>query len=155
MKKAFEAYELEFDKYCVVLPRVTLHKDFLRLMRSCNAMLDTPMWAGGRTTIEGISQGLPVVTWPGPYMRAAFTSGILQMIDYKDTIAGSVEEYVDIAVNLANDELEYNRLVQKMQNNHKRAFDDVGFVKNLEYFISCEVQENRKRIQAGVGLFES
>ena len=154
MTAAFAEYGLDFSQRCIVLPRVGSLPLYLGLMQCCDVMLDTPMWAGGRTTLEGISQGLPVITWPGPYMRAAFTAGILKMIDYQDTIVSSLEEYVQTAVRVAQDKNEYQRLVDKMKQNHHLAFDDESFVSSLENFLEQQVLIYRDKLKQGVELFD-
>ncbi|UCF92984.1 MAG: tetratricopeptide repeat protein [Desulfobacterales bacterium] len=61
---AFESYRLNFEFYGLFMPR--LHwEDYLSLNLVSNVLLDTPGWSGGKTTLEGISCGLPVVTLPG------------------------------------------------------------------------------------------
>ena len=153
MRTAFLRYDLNFDDYCYILPRTKNHTEYLELMQCCDAMLDTPMWAGGRTTLEALSQGLPVVTWPGPYMRAVHTAGILRLMDYDDTVVASLEQYVDIAVQLVNDPILFHRLRQKVKSQHRRAFDDSRVVADLEAFLEFQVKALRHRHLLGVELF--
>ena len=135
LKKSFADRNLDFSDRCIVLPRVTPLRRYIGLMKCCNAMLDTPMWSGGRTTFEAISQGLPVVTWPGPYMRASVTAGILKMAKIDQTLASSIEDYIHIAVDLANNSDRYNYMVNQVKRHHKLAFDDKTFVPALESFL--------------------
>jgi predicted O-linked N-acetylglucosamine transferase (SPINDLY family) len=47
--------------------------------------------------------GLPVVTLPGPMMRARHTYAILTMMGIDETIASDEDDYVAIAVRFGKD----------------------------------------------------
>ena len=69
----------------------------------CDVGLDTIGWSGGNTTLESFLHDLPVVTMPGGLMRGRHTGAMLELMGIPDTVAGSMEEYVAIAVRLARD----------------------------------------------------
>ena len=58
----------------IFLPRLPFN-DFLSLMRSADAVLDTPYFCGGTTSLELFSVGCPIVTWPSSRMASRFTYG--------------------------------------------------------------------------------
>ena len=119
--KAFEAKGLDGAQFCIFLPRLS-HQDFLSLNMCSDVYLDTPGWSGGKTTLEALSCDLPVVTWPGAVMRARHAYAMLKRIGLEDTIAGSLSEYIDIALVLATD-----------QGYHQHIKDGIHRHKNLLY----------------------
>ena len=65
--------------------------------------LDPFPFSGGLTTCNALWMGVPVVTWPGKTFASRHSLSFLSNIGLTETIAGSREEYVDIAVRLASD----------------------------------------------------
>jgi predicted O-linked N-acetylglucosamine transferase (SPINDLY family) len=65
--------------------------------------LDPFPFAGGVTTCNALWMGVPVVTWPGETFASRHALSYLSTVGLTETIAGSREEYVEIAVRLATD----------------------------------------------------
>jgi predicted O-linked N-acetylglucosamine transferase (SPINDLY family) len=130
---AFSKYHLQSNSYCLFLPRLNL-EDFLSLNLASNVLLDTPDWSGGKTSLEGIRCGLPVVTLPGKYMRGRHAYAMLRMMGIKDTIAENIEQYIDIAVRLGIDDRFYLRNREQIRDNSDRLFDDYSVPAALETF---------------------
>ncbi len=65
--------------------------------------LDPFPFAGGVTTCNALWMGVPVVTWPGETFASRHALSYLSTIGLTETIAGSREEYVEIAARLAAD----------------------------------------------------
>ena len=65
--------------------------------------LDPFPFAGGVTTCNALWMGVPVVTWPGETFASRHALSYLSTIGLTETIAGSREEYVEIAAGLAAD----------------------------------------------------
>ena len=154
MTKSFAEYDVDFSERCIVLPRIGSLEAYIGFMQCCNFMLDPPMWSGGRTTLEGISQGLPVVTWPGPHMRARVTAGILNMIGFQEAVVDSLHEYVEMAIRAANDHQEYERLTTKMKQNNHKVFEDVGYVRSLETFLEKQVEGYYSNLDKGFEIWD-
>ena len=76
---------------------------FASLMRQATVYLDTIGFSGFNTAMQAIEAGLPVVTREGRFLRGRLASGILRRIGMTETIAESVNEYVDLAGMLAQD----------------------------------------------------
>jgi hypothetical protein len=66
-------------------------------------LLNSISWSGFNTTMESLEHDLPIVTMTMPLMRGRHTLAILKLMGIGETIAGSLDEYVKIAVRLAND----------------------------------------------------
>ncbi len=136
LKRAFERYGLEFELYCKVLPRMS-KGDFLSLNACCDVLLDTIDWSGGNTTMEAIACGIPaVVTLPGAFMRGRHTYAMLKMMEFSDTIAASVDQYIEIAVKLGRDPDFFSRVQKQMAAKRHRIFNDDTCIRELENFYS-------------------
>jgi CRISPR-associated protein Csy1 len=84
------------------LPRMA-SADFRRVLSACDVVLDTLRWSGGNTSIDAFAAGVPVLTLPGRFMRGRQTAGMLELMQVKELIVSSPEEYVRRAVDVASD----------------------------------------------------
>jgi CRISPR-associated protein Csy1 len=84
------------------LPRMA-SADFRRVLSACDVVLDTLRWSGGNTSVDAFAAGVPVLTLPGRFMRGRQTAGMLELMQVKELIVSSPEEYVRRAVDVASD----------------------------------------------------
>ncbi len=75
--------------------------DLLARHDGIDVALDPFPFAGGVTTCNALWMGVPVVTWPGETFAGRHGLSFLSTVGLTETIAGSREEYVEIAVRLA------------------------------------------------------
>lgn len=75
--------------------------EFHDLLGAVDVFLDLPTFSGYTTAWQAIHCGLPVVTHEGTFMRQRLAAGLLRQAGLTETIAQSMEAYVDIAANLA------------------------------------------------------
>jgi protein O-GlcNAc transferase len=141
LSKAFQAHQLNFSEFCLFQPRLYF-EDFLSLNLASDVLLDTPGWSGGKTTIEGISCGLPVVTYPGNLMRLRHTYAMLIMMGVTETIAENEKDYIEIASSLGRDKELYLELKRKMKDNQDKLFNDRTLIRALENFFRTTLQKN-------------
>jgi len=137
---AFEKYQIDIQSCCLFLPRLSFD-EYLSLNLVSNALLDTPAWSGGKTSIEGIGCGLPIVTIPGEFMRGRHSYAMLKMMDINETIAEDIDHYVDIAVRLGKDDQFYLEIKQKISSSCHRLFNDYSVPAALESFFKTTVKE--------------
>ena len=78
-------------------------KDFWALYAGIDILLDTFPMNGGTTTCEALWLGVPVVTRSGDIFQSRAGLSILGAMGLDELIAGSDDEYVRIAVELARD----------------------------------------------------
>ncbi|RYG25474.1 tetratricopeptide repeat protein [bacterium] len=79
------------------------HANYLGLLELCDVQLDPIHFGGAITTLDAFYQGQVVVTQPGDQMRGRVTAGLYRQIGYEKPVAQSREEYVDLAIRIAND----------------------------------------------------
>lgn len=137
----FAARDLNMDDYCRFQQRLGFN-DFLCLNLASDVLLDTLTWSGGKTTLEGISCGLPVVTLPGQFMRGRHAFAMLKMMGVTETIALDVDEYISIACRLGRDPAFYRRIQKAVVDNCSRLYNDVSCVRGLESFYLKVIKES-------------
>jgi len=75
----------------------------MRWMQRADIALDPFPYAGGRTTLEALWMGLPVITLPRETFGSRHSLSYLSNIGLSELVASSVDHYVELAVDLAND----------------------------------------------------
>jgi protein O-GlcNAc transferase len=139
IKTAFEQHHLDYEEYCLFLPRQD-REGYVNLNLVSNIFLDTLGWSGGNTSLEAIAYGLPVVTFPGKFMRGRQSYGFLKFIEVTDTIASSEDDYIEIAVRLGLDCQWRDEILQKMANRQHLLFEDKQCVEALEDFYRSAIK---------------
>ncbi len=138
LDRAFTAQGLVYTDFCEFL-KIPAREDYLWLNLVADVFLDTCTWSGGNTSLEAIACGLPLVTYPGEFMRGRHADSFLKMIGVTETIAENVENYIEIAVRLGLDTSWRQEIKTKMQHQKARLFDDPVCVTALEEFYLNQV----------------
>jgi predicted O-linked N-acetylglucosamine transferase (SPINDLY family) len=108
------------------------YRDFLALLACCDVMLDTVHFNGQNTNLEAFSLGVPVVTLPGRLQRARHTYGMYRAMGFMDLVAKDAEEYVRLAVRVANDSNFRQGCVRRIGESCGVLFENRQFVRDLE-----------------------
>jgi protein O-GlcNAc transferase len=116
------------------LPRM-MHDDYRQLNRLCDVMLDTLHWSGGNTSLDAIAAGLPIVALPGRFMRGRQSQAMLRLLGLDQYIATDADDYVRIAVALANDPDARARASQQMHEHAGAIFEREEPIRQLENFL--------------------
>jgi predicted O-linked N-acetylglucosamine transferase (SPINDLY family) len=108
--------------------------EYLELLGQVDIALDPFPFNGHTTTCDALWQGVPVITLAGRTYAARFGSSAHANLDLCDLVAGSPEEYFEIAARLAGD---VPRLVELRAGLRERMrasplLDFAGFTRNLE-----------------------
>jgi predicted O-linked N-acetylglucosamine transferase (SPINDLY family) len=151
LSRAFRGYGLVFEEHCRLLPRQNF-PDFLGLHMVSNVLLDSLDWSGGKTSLEAISCGLPIVTCPGNMMRGRHAYAMLSMMGIDATIASDKDEYVEIAAKLCRDVGFYERVGTDVQRLRTKLYADAIFINATEEFYrraSAGERLKPKRIRGG------
>jgi predicted O-linked N-acetylglucosamine transferase (SPINDLY family) len=123
LRRRFAATLGGHDNRVLWLKRVP-REPFRQLVTLCDVMLDPTQFGGGHTSYEAFAYGVPVVTWPSPYLRGRLTLSQLRQMGLESELAvDSVRTYVDRAVELANDRSQRQRLSRELSDRSRVLFD--------------------------------
>lgn len=115
------------------LPRMN-GADYVNLIALADVMLDTRHFNGMNTSLEALSQGTPVVTWPGEFQRGRHTQAMYRKIGVIDCVVDSAEAYVELAVRIASDAPYRESLRRAILERNTALFEDAGVVREFERF---------------------
>lgn len=138
----FKTRNLNPWKHCIFLPRLT-SKGFTIACAACDIFLDNPGWSGNNTSLEAIWQELPLVTLPTTLMRGRHAAANLRICDAASTICASVDEYVELAAELAHDKARRDQVREQLRQGKRKAFHDTDCVRGLEELLFREVAERQ------------
>lgn len=128
---AFNRFNLDPEKYIFFLPYLDV-VTYASVNRLADIFLDSIGWSGHNTTFEAIEYNLPVVTLPGGLMRSRHSSAILTMMGVKETIAATIDEYVELAIKLAKDSDWRRYISEKIKHNKHLVYRDRTCITALE-----------------------
>ena len=109
--------------------------DYVQLLTLADVALDTFPFCGGTTSMQAFSVGLPIVTLPGEFMRGRVTYALYRKLGLLDCVAKDKDDYVRIAVRLANDAEFRTRIREEISSRYDRLFENHAFVRELEQFL--------------------
>lgn len=135
LDRAFAEAGLEADGFCVFLPPMP-QASYLAEIGAADVILDTPGWSGGKSSLDCLSQDSVIVTSPGRFMRGRHSAAILRRIGCDETIAQSLEQYVQFAVRLGLDADWRSKIRAKVAMCKHRAFLDDAPIRALEDFMA-------------------
>jgi protein O-GlcNAc transferase len=138
LQSAFASLGLDADRFCHFQKKLNF-SDFLSLNLAADVLLDTLEWSGGKTTLEALACGLPVVTVPGRFMRGRHAYAMLRMIDVTATIAQDKAAYCAIAARLAQDPAFLAGIKARIAENRPGLYHDRTFMTCLEAFVRSVV----------------
>lgn len=108
--------------------------DFLNLLTVCDVVLDTPYFNGMNTSLEAFAVGTPIVTMPTTLQRGRHTAGMYRKMGIEECVARSPEEYIEIAVRLANDTGFRRRISSQILAANTVLYEDKQVVREFERF---------------------
>ena len=141
LDRAFCAAGLDIRDHCVFLPRLA-PDCFAAAIGQCDVVLDSIGWSGCNSILEGLVHNLPIVTIAGEMMRGRHGAAILEMMEVRDTMARTVDEYVSMAGLLGRDAAKRAELSARIANNKHRIYRDDQCIKALERFLDGAVRDN-------------
>jgi protein O-GlcNAc transferase len=148
LTRAFAAAGLRADNYCVFLDRLSQSK-FVAAAGLSDIFLDSIGWSGCNSALESLPHNLPIVTTPGAMMRGRHSAAILQMMGVTDTIADTIDDYVAIAVRLANNPAERQALRERMKASAHKVYRDRACITALEDFLERAVRSPGANAMSG------
>ena len=97
-------------------------------------MLDTIHFCGFNTSLEGFAVGTPIVTLPGEFMRSRHTMSFYRKMGISECIAYTPNEYIEIAVHLANDRDYRGQVSRRILEMQAVLWEDIEVVREFEHF---------------------
>lgn len=134
IKQAFNRFNLNAEDYAVFLPRLDPGR-YNAINRLSDVFLDTVGWSGCNSTFEAVACNLPVVTLPGKLMRGRHSAAILNMMGTTDTIASTLDEYIELAIRLGVDSEWHKQISGKIAANKQLVYKDKTCITALEGFL--------------------
>jgi predicted O-linked N-acetylglucosamine transferase (SPINDLY family) len=122
---------------------------FLALNAASDVLLDPIHFGGGNTSYEGLGLGVPIVTWPSPFLRGRITLALYRQMGMLDCVASDPEDYARIAVRLGVDPGYRAAIRSKILATHHVLFENPAGVRGLETFLK-EAARARGVAPAGV-----
>jgi predicted O-linked N-acetylglucosamine transferase (SPINDLY family) len=129
----------ELCKRICVLPTIPEH-EFLDFISLANVLLDPTYFGSGRSGYEAFVAGVPLITHPGDFMKGRVVFGIYQKIGMTDCIANSREEYIEKAVNIANDPIKRQTISDVMKSRAECLFKPQEICRETEKFFTNAYQ---------------
>jgi predicted O-linked N-acetylglucosamine transferase (SPINDLY family) len=115
------------------------HDAWLAFLRQADAVLDTPHFAGGTTSLEMFAVGVPILTWPGDYARSRQTQAYYRQMGIDGPVARSPEQYVELALRLAQDAAWRECLRAELLARAGVLYENDAAVRELESFLGAAV----------------
>jgi protein O-GlcNAc transferase len=134
IERIAQSYPAIVDRILLVPPMPT--EKFFGLVLLADALLDIPTFSGGNSSLEAFAMAQPIVTWPQDFMRARVTAGFYQQMGVTDLIADSAENYVELALRLAQDGEFNTQMKQAIEANSPKIFENEEIVRELETFFT-------------------
>jgi protein O-GlcNAc transferase len=134
LRSAFAKHRLELDDFASFIPWQEAAA-FYGLLKRADVVLDTIGFSGFNTAMQAVECGAPIVTREGRFMRGRFASGILKRMGLRELVAASEQDYVGLAVRMAEDEGYRRQVRQRIDANRRMLFEDVVPIRVLEDFL--------------------
>jgi len=121
---------------------------FMLLLAAMDVLLDPPHFGSGNTLYEAMACGVPIVTWPGPFMRGRVVSGAYHQMGIPDApIVLDLADYARVAVALAQDAGRRQALRDQLRRAARNGlYSDFQAIREFEAFLKAAV------IAAGQGV---
>jgi predicted O-linked N-acetylglucosamine transferase (SPINDLY family) len=140
LQATFAHAQLDANQYLRFIPFLK-KAEFYGLMQKADLYLDTIGFSGFNTAMQALICDLPVVTIEGERMRGRLASAILNRIGVSDLICQSDTAYIDLVVELIQNQQLLNMYKDKIAKSKNLLFDDLEPIRALEDFL---VQQIRK-----------
>jgi protein O-GlcNAc transferase len=139
LDRAFKAVGLNATDHCVFLPRLAPDR-FVAAIGQCDVVLDSIGWSGCNSILESLVHNVPIVTFAGEMMRGRHTAAILEMMNVRETMARTIDEYVSIAGLLGRNRAKRAELSAELVNRKHRIYRDRESIVALEAFLDRAVR---------------
>ena len=90
--------------------------DYYTVLGQANVILETFPFGGGNTMLQSLAVGTPYVSLKSKHLRGSFGSGFYRYIGETRFIADTIDEYIKIAIETANNpniKADFKKIIQK------------------------------------------
>ncbi len=126
----------------VLVPRLA-PDDYFHLIAGAHVVLDPLHFGGANTVYDALAAGVPVVTLPGDLPRGRYAAALCRAAGVEDGIAATAAEYVERAVELANDASRRAKVVARIRDGAPPLFERRAAVEQLERFFEAAIGHAR------------
>jgi predicted O-linked N-acetylglucosamine transferase (SPINDLY family) len=121
---------------------------YFEAFRDVDLMLDTWPAPGSTTTLDALSNGVPVLAKPTPTSGGRCVRAILQASGLGDLVAASPEDYVALALALAGDVQRLDALRARVRSGFESGAccDETGFTRRVESAFCAMFDRWRSRV---------
>jgi len=130
----FDAAGIDLERHVATI-RWQPHPAYLAGLAKADLVLDTPNFSGGRSSLDALSVGTPVVAWQSEFMRGRQTAAMLRLIGADELIARDIDGYVDTVVALCGDAARRLRIRSAIAEPCGRLFASPAVIPALERFL--------------------
>ena len=118
---------------------------YINLCGSSSVLLDTIYFGAGNSFHESMFYGTPMVTMPTENLKSRIVLGAYKQMQIENPpVVDSIEDYVDCAVELANNEkkrmLDLKKYYQKQASEH--LYENKGFINDINVILENIWREN-------------
>jgi len=135
LESAFAKRGLRFGDFGVFVPWQS-GPAFDGLLSRADVFLDTIGFSGFNTAMQAVQRGVPIVTREGRFMRGRLASGILKRMGLQELVAGSEQDYIQLALRLIQDRAYREHVRELIESKRSVLFGDMAPIRGLETFIS-------------------
>ncbi|MBW4645047.1 MAG: tetratricopeptide repeat protein [Goleter apudmare HA4340-LM2] len=115
------------------------YEEYLQLLMLGDVMLDPIHFGGGNTSLEAFATGLPIVTWPGDYLRSRLTYGFYQQMSLLDCVVEDAQSYVEVAYRLAHDGEWRHHIQQEIQSRASVLYENQAAITEIARFFQLAI----------------
>lgn len=124
-----------------VMPRIWIfpplsNPDFLGLIQIADVGLDSFYYGSGNTAYQMLAWGLPVVTWPGEYLRGRILAVLCEQIGYPEGVVDSPVAYMTRVIALLSQPELRAEIQQRLRSNAARIWEDQRAAVAMQDFLN-------------------
>ena len=135
LERVFAQNGLDAARFVVFIPWQDT-PGFYGWLKRAVVFLDTIGFSGFNTAMQAAECGAPIVTREGRFLRGRFASGILKRMGLHELVAKSEEDYVALAVELAQDAAYRRHIRERIERSRQVLFEDIAPIHALEDFLT-------------------
>ncbi|MBD6617601.1 tetratricopeptide repeat protein [Komarekiella sp. 'clone 1'] len=125
------------NRICIM--RRLSYEEYLQLLILGDVMLDPIHFGGGNTSLEAFAAGLPIVTWPGDYLRSRLTYGFYQQMGLLDCVAWDAKSYIEMAYRLVHDLEWRSHIQQEIQKRASVLYENQAAITEIARFFQLAI----------------